>query len=275
MLETQEIIILLIAGAFGGFISGLLGVGGGVIFIPLLDYFLRKLGMHNEELVKGIVANSLFAIIFTGSIISYKQYRMNNFYPNIVLATALPGIISSLFMSWLIQNGDWYSKQKFNFVFAALLIPLAFRMFFSKNEKKENHPAGDPALSKFSITGFFTGIVTSLSGLGGGVLMVPAFTDILKIDIKKATSVSTGVIPLFALPISIFYMLSKPEEIIMPGYQIGYIILPVIFPIIAGTFIFAPLGVKTASKLPVKLLRMFFGVFLVLLLTKILIEQFK
>ena len=55
--------------------SGLIGVGGGIIFVPILTYFLSRLGYADEVLVKAVLANSLFAIIFTGGTISFKQFR--------------------------------------------------------------------------------------------------------------------------------------------------------------------------------------------------------
>jgi uncharacterized membrane protein YfcA len=72
-LEIIDYVILAVFGALGAFISGFLGVGGGIIYIPVLDYFLKKAGMNDDMLVKGILANSLFTIIFSGSVSSYNR----------------------------------------------------------------------------------------------------------------------------------------------------------------------------------------------------------
>ena len=64
MLEWFDYLLLIAAGAIGGFMSGLIGVGGGIIFVPILTYFLSRLGYADEVLVKAVLANSLFAIIF-------------------------------------------------------------------------------------------------------------------------------------------------------------------------------------------------------------------
>jgi uncharacterized membrane protein YfcA len=272
MLEWFDYLFLIAAGAIGGFMSGLIGVGGGIIFVPILTYFLSRLGYADEVLVKAVLANSLFAIIFTGGTISFKQYRLGNFYPKEVLATAIPGIASSLLMSSLIEMGTWYSKGLFNLVFGALLLPLIFKTFFGK--KLVERDSKDEIPRKFyQIIGALTGIVSSLSGLGGGVVMIPAFTDGLKLNIKKASSISTGVIPLFALPISIYYMFQQPTTLLSP-FQLGYVCFPVISPIILASFLFSPLGVKMAHASKPQTIRLVYGLFICILFVKILIDSF-
>ena len=272
MLQWVDYFMLVVAGAIGGFMSGLIGVGGGVIFVPILTHFFLALGYTDDVLVKAVLANSLFAIIFTGGTISYKQYRLGNFHHKEVLATAIPGIASSLLMSSVIEMGTWYSKTMFNLVFGALLVPLVFKTFFGK--KIVERSTHDKIHSKFYlIIGFVTGIVSSLSGLGGGVIMIPAFTDGLKLNIKKASSISTGVIPLFALPISIYYMFKQPEFTVSQ-FQLGYICFPVILPIVIASFIFSPLGVKTAHASKPQNIRFVYGLFISILLVKIIIDTF-
>ncbi len=123
-------------------------------------------------------------------------------------------------------------------------------------------------------TGFFAGIVTALSGLGGGVVMTPVFTDVLKISIRKASSISNGVIPLFAIAVGIYNLGDTPPYKVSE-WQVGYIVFPVIIPMILATFIFAPLGVKTAQKTPQATIRLVFAAMVTLVLTKVLYEIFK
>jgi uncharacterized membrane protein YfcA len=267
--DISELLILLLVGCAGGLLSGLLGVGGGVVFIPILDYYLTRAGITGEESVKYILANSLFAIIFSGIIGSIKQYRVGNFYPRQILYTAVPGVVSSLIATWLISLSPWYSKEMFTLLFIGLLILLMIRMFTESRSDLSISPEMVPD-NRFSLVGFFTGIITSLSGLGGGVIMVPVFSNFLKMDIKKATSISTGVIPIFALPITIFYMFARPLTDSGIPYNLGYIILPLIVPIIAGVLIFAGTGVKLAQKLPSSTIKIIFAVFIAVVLSNML-----
>ena len=65
MIDYTAIIYIFLLGSIGGFLSGFLGVGGGIVYVPILDYFLTKLGFTDGDLVNAILANSLFTIIFS------------------------------------------------------------------------------------------------------------------------------------------------------------------------------------------------------------------
>ncbi len=271
-MEFSDYIILALFGSLGAFISGFLGVGGGIIYIPVLDYFLNKAGMQNDVLVKGILANSLFTIIFSGSVSSFKQYKVGNFFPKQIIQTALPGMLSAFVITYLIKNGTWYSKEIFNLVFASMLLVIVLRLFGSKSKEHLQSDTEMP-IWNYSITGFFAGIITAFSGLGGGVVMTPVFTDILHQPIKKASSIANGVIPLFAIVLGIYNLWDEPTQHIN-NWQIGYIVLPVVLPLILSTFIFAPIGVKVAQKTPQNIIRYVFASFASIVLIKLVYEIF-
>jgi uncharacterized membrane protein YfcA len=271
MLDIVDYLLLFVLGSLGAFIAGLLGVGGGIIYIPILDYFLSKLGLSNDALVKAILANSLFTIIFSGSVASYKQYKMKNFFPREILYTAIPGVVSAVIMTYFIKAGSWYSKEAFNYVFGTMLLVIILRMFFAKPKTSDSGAETIPVY-KYSLTGLMTGVVTALSGLGGGVLMTPIFTDGLKLNIKKSSSISNGVIPILAIGIGL-YNLSSVAPQILPGWQqVGFIVLPVTLPMIAATFIFAPIGVKVAQTTRPQILRIIFASFISIVFIKLLYE---
>ncbi|TAH08276.1 MAG: sulfite exporter TauE/SafE family protein, partial [Sphingobacteriia bacterium] len=117
------------------------------------------------------------------------------------------------------------------------------------------------------------GIVTAFSGLGGGVVMTPIFTDVMKQSIKKASSISNGVIPLFAIVLGIYNLSDIPPQYIS-DWQIGYIVLPVVFPLILSTFIFAPMGVSVSQKTPQQVIRVVFASFASLVFLKLMYEIF-
>ncbi len=267
MLDVWDFVLLFAFSSLGGFLSGYLGVGGGIIYVPILTHFLAKFGLQGDDIVKSILANSLFTIIFSGGISSYKQYKKGNFYPSQILITAWPGVISVLMMTYLIRNGEWYSINIFNYVFALLLLVIAVRMFMKKKQA-EIIPI-EPSKTQYGITGFFTGIVTAMSGLGGGVLMTPVFTDILKQDIKKASSISNGVIPVFAIAVGL-YNLSGSDAIQVHAMQSGFIVFPVVLPMILSALIFAPIGVNISHKSSQSMIRIVFAIFVSLVFFKTL-----
>jgi uncharacterized membrane protein YfcA len=271
-LELIDYFILFIFGGLAAFISGFLGVGGGIVYIPVIEYYLRKLGLNPDILVKGILANSLFTIIFSGSVSSYYQYKHGNFFPKQIIQTALPGIVSALFITFLIKNGTWYNKTIFNYVFASMLLLIVGRMYLTKPSVMGSGQGNNKPFS-FGITGFIAGIITAFSGLGGGVVMTPVFTDIFKQPIKKASSISNGVIPFFAVAMGIYNLWDKPSQFVS-DYQIGYIVLPIVVPLIISTFIFAPIGVAVSQKTSHGIIRFTFASFASLVFIKLIYELF-
>lgn len=269
MLSINDFIILFLFGSFGGFMSGYLGVGGGIIYVPVLDYFLSKY-FHDTELVKAVLANSLFVIMFSAAVASYKQYKLGNLFFKEILQTLLPGIVSVIVLQTLINKGTWYSRDVFLYFFLSMLLFVVFKMFLSKpkaiiaeSTKADNY--------KYNITGAFAGIVTAMSGLGGGVIMTPVFTEWMKLDIKKASAISTGVILGFAIVIGILNLNAVPQNYVN-NFQFGYILLPIALPLIIGTFLFAQMGVKTAQKSKSQTIRIIFASFASIVLLKVIYE---
>jgi uncharacterized membrane protein YfcA len=269
VLAYSDFIILFLLGSVGAFLSGFLGVGGGIVYIPILDYFLSKLGFSDDNLVKAILANSLFTIIFSGSVSSYKQYKLGNFYPREIFYTAITGVLAAVLMTVLIKSGTWYSKSVFNYVFASMLLVIALRMFLKKVQVSNTSNIIKPL--GYYVTGFIAGIVTAMSGLGGGVVMTPAFTDVPKMDIKKASAISNGVIPVFALAVGILNLSTSSIQK-LSEWQVGYIVFPIVIPMILSTFLLAPLGVIASQKANQQTIRMVFASFISIVFIKTLLS---
>jgi uncharacterized membrane protein YfcA len=101
--------------------------------------------------------------------------------------------------------------------------------------------------------------------------MTPIFTEWMKLDIKKASAISTVVILGFAIVIGILNLNVVPQNSIS-NFQFGYILLPIALPLIIGTFLFAQMGVKTAQKSKSQTIRMIFASFASIVLFKVIYE---
>jgi len=122
------------------------------------------------------------------------------------------------------------------------------------------------------IMGMVTGVVAGLSGLGGGVVMIPLFMMFGHLTIKKASVLSLAVIPLIALPNVLFYIFSQPQ-ISITG-STGYIVWPVILPLLAGVLMTVKLGMMVANKLSPKTIKAIFACFITITILKTISSLF-
>ena len=262
-------IILLVIGAVVGYYSGLIGTGGNIILIPAFDILFHYLQIPENEVVKFIIAHSFFITAFTGLSVSYKQFKVKNLYVKEVLFISVAGMITAYFMTEFIKNGNWYHKSDFDLVFFTLLLILAIRMLFFKQPPP---PINDNHLNKpyFPIIGIVAGLISSLSGLGGGIIVIPILTDILKTPLKKASSISIGVVAMLALPISASYLsidAKSAMQHVLPA-QVGYISMFIAAPVLMGVFSTTGWGVRTAQKTDPNKLRLILGIVVIILCAK-------
>lgn len=248
----------MLGGFAGGMLGGTLGVGGAVIVVPIITHYLHQWGFADDLLVKATLANSLCAVLFAGLSGTWRQYKAGNFFPRQSLVTALPGVVTTLSVAWLISLSGWYTHKRFSVFFLCVLGLLAYRMFSRSASNATAHPQDLP-LARFGLVGGIAGIITALSGLGGGVIMVPAFNQFLRVDIRKAIALSTAVIPFFALPNILWYLAQTPQHYPVSGpAHWGYVVPGMMLPMIAGVMVGAPFGVRTGHALSLARLRLLF-----------------
>ncbi len=274
------ILLLFVTGCFGGFLAGLLGVGGGLIFIPILTYIFSHLfKLNDEEIVRYTLANSISLVFISGVSGIYRQVRMNIYQPKNSLIIGIPGAISAYLVSYGIQQANWYSHQRFQWVFLLFLVLSILNMLLKGDSKNEEiSPIKTEKNNAFSkiFVGILAGIVVSLSGLGGGIIMVPLFRMLLNFKIREATALSLSVVPLLSLLPLISYLTNSSYTVLkLNGQQIfqtGYIAWPYFLPMALGVIIFSSLGQKIASKTPSIFIRVIFAMLSSIILIKSIYE---
>lgn len=272
-MELIEILGFLLAGLVGGFLSGMLGVGGGIIFVPVIQQVLI-MNQIKEDFVSYTLANSLAIVFVVGISGTIKQLKLKNTHLASALVTGLSAIVSSLLITFVFTIYGVNNQKLFNAIFATILILTVLRMLFSqKTSATHSEHLVLPALSNFIPAGLFAGVVTALSGLGGGIVMVPYFNKILKLPIKFATGLSLSVIPIIALPLLVFYGFKTPVQVIYEKFQTGYLIWPVVLPVIGVAIFASRWGVRVSQRMTSNTLKWIFVTFVIITLVKILFFQ--
>jgi uncharacterized membrane protein YfcA len=279
------ILILLLVGSIGGFLAGIMGVGGGLVFIPILTYLFTQFpGISNEEAVRFTLANSITLVFASGLSGIYRQVKMEIYDFKKSLTVGIPGAAAAAAMSYAIQHGNWYSHERFTWVFLGFLLLSIGNMLFKKED--DSSPVNTENTSTLSrlLVGVFAGTVVSMSGLGGGIVMVPLFRMILKLPVKKATALSLSIVPLLSVFPIIQYLSITDAPLLsnavlptlntMKLFQTQYLVGLFYIPMALGVVVFSSFGQKTALKTPTPIIRFIFALLSGIILIKTLYELF-
>ncbi len=288
-LMTSGFLWLLLLGSFGGLLAGLLGVGGGMLFIPVITSYLHQYDISSAEMVKFTLANSIALVFMSGVSGTFRQIKMGTWQWKQSLTIGIPGAISNYFMTQAIQDGDWYQKEVFQGVFLGFLGLSILNMIFGKSKSsRQNDGNGNTQIDEQStpyqfsliqdwpsmLVGIFAGTIVALSGLGGGIIMVPLFLIVLKKSMHSATALSLSIVPILSISALIKYISITPTHQIS-SYQTGYLLWIMLIPMLLGVIFFSSLGQKMATKVPVVWLRVIFALLSAFILVKTLLELYS
>lgn len=265
----DSFLFLFLAGLLGGFIAGLVGIGGGIIYVFIIPPALRHLGIPEDELVQYTIANSIFAILFASLSANYMLIRKNDFYIKETLLIGIPAALAAPLTLIFVVNTPFYSIRTFNVVVVMLLIYLLYRTLIGA--RKAYSDEVEVSKVTYGMVGTSAGIVASLSGLGGGIVVISVLNSFLKVGIKKASNISSGVIMVSSLGMTIFSLFESPLHQ-YSLYSIGYIILPVSLALAAGVIIASPFGVRASRILSSRNISYIYAGFLMFVIIKKIAE---
>ncbi|MET0981396.1 MAG: sulfite exporter TauE/SafE family protein [Telluria sp.] len=254
-MDPLLILALLAMGAFGGFAAGLLGIGGGMLLVPFITMIFTARGFPDELVVHMAIATSLGTIMFT-SLSSVRAHHKHGAVLWHVVKMLAPGIVVGSMI------GPWIGKQMNSSVLAFFFgVFVAFSATQMLINKKPAAARDLPAAPGMFATGGFIGILSGLVGAGGGFISVPFMTWCnVRIHNAVATSAALGFpIALAGTLANIFYGWGEPG---LPEYSLGFIYVPALLIIVAASVTLAPLGARTAHRMPVRQLQKVFAVIL-------------
>ncbi len=269
----MEIIILIITGLIGGLIAGMLGLGGGVFYVLVLPIIMVWQGIPAEYASPFVVANSLFGIVFASgsSLFSHRKQVKIYFKESIIIGTAT--VIISLLATKLVVHSDWFSKEFFNVFVILLMVFILLKMQLQKRKTINKTTINQNIPWKKGVSGgALTGFISALSGLGGGVIIIPYLQIRLNQSVQKAKLISLAIIVMSSAFISIQNLLSTPSYSITQIQSIGYILPSIALPLVVGVVIGGPLGVKLSKKLDDQVLNNLFSTFVIIVLIEKLVS---
>jgi len=249
-----------------GFSAGLFGIGGGLISVPVLFYIFGALGISNDYLMHLAVGTS-FAIIVPTSISSVlTHHKFNAVDFNIVktygLYAILGAILGTIFASIL-------KTQQLILFFVIVTFFLGIYLIFLKEKKIESNLNFKTHYKIFF--GFISGFVSAPMGIGGAIMNVPVL-KFFGYSINRAIGSAAAVGFLIATTASIGFLITGNYKEINAPLSIGFINIPAFLIFVPITIFMAKFGARTVHKIDKKLITKLFGIFNLLVSTRLFFE---
>ena len=251
-------VVLLVAGFLSGIVAGLLGVGGGMILVPVLfqTFIFFDLPAHLQ--IHMAVASSMAIICFTGTLSARSHFRPGAVDVDVVKSWgmfiafgALAGAVAARYIA----------PAGLKIIFATLALSMATRMLLNKNPGEAGAASIGLVMQKglASLVGFFS----ALMGIGGGTLSVPLLNASGR-DVLRAVGTSSVFGVFIAVPAALGFMAGGWSLPDLPPFSFGYVNLLAVLAIIPTSMAAAPLGARLAHRLSKKALNTIFASFLVI-----------
>ena len=259
------ILMYLFMGAIAGILAGLLGLGGGIVMIPMLNLAFALQHLPPEIAHKLALGTSMACIVFTSISSSHAHNKRGGVIWKTVLGIS-PGIILGTFCGSFVATR--LPASALQIFFAFFLCYVSYSMFANKKPKPTRQL---PGIAGLSAVGSIIGLISSLVGIGGGTMSVP-YLIWNNVEMKKAIGTSAAIGFPIALSGAIGYIYNGWNLPNLPDYSIGLIYLPALIPMLCMSTLFAPLGAKWTQILPVPTLKKFFAALLALIAIKMFVS---
>lgn len=259
------IFLYVILGAFAGTISGLLGVGGGVIIVPGLAWLFRLQHFPNSFVMHIAAGTSLAVMIGTTlrTLYTHRHYKTKFWH---IYKRLLPTVIIGVILGAILAH--YLHSKVITLIFATFILLTALNLLFGK--KVNPHQDLPGPLGMWS-TGLVIGGKSGLLGVGGGSIIVP-FLLFCNIEIRTAMMVSIVTSLTVAIIGTITVSLTGMYAKGLPAWTTGYIYWPAWIGVSIGSILLAPLGAALSYRISVSLLRRIFAIFLLLMSLHLLVN---
>lgn len=256
------------SGAVGGLLAGLLGVGGGIIVVPVLDAALGAAGVPSGASLHLAVATSMATIIPTSVSSTRSHARRGSVDFALMRRWAAPIVVGALAGS---LGAAFLDARVLAAVFGVVALAAALKMLLPLDHVvlRDTVPGG---LAGASIPAAI-GAISAMMGIGGGTLSVPTMT-LCGEPVHKAvgTAALTGL--WISVPATLGYLVAPAPDAAAIPYTVGYVSVVGFLVLAPVAWLLAPVGARLAHALDRRRLSAAFGVFLTLVAARMLYRAF-
>jgi uncharacterized membrane protein YfcA len=266
--ETVAALIagLLFTGVVSGTLAGLLGVGGGIVIVPVLFWVLTLLDFPDEVISHLAVATSL-AVIIPTSISSMRAHNKRGNVDRSLLKLWGPAMFVGALIGGILSK--YIPGGGLRLVFGVVGVLVAVNMALPRALVLAEHLPKSGLVNRAIAT--VIGFISSLMGIGGGTLSVPTLAA-FSFPVHRAVGSSAALGLLIAVPAVAGFIWAGLDVADRPPFSLGYVSLPAAAIIAPTSFLLAPLGARIAHALNARYLKLAFAVFLALTSARMLLS---
>lgn len=252
-------------GVIAGLLAGLLGIGGGLVIVPILVYMFNLQGFPAEHIMHIALGTSLASIIFTSFSSAMSHHKHGAVKWDIVKKVTVGIILGTWTGSYFAAKIPTHILQ---LIFACFLFYVASKMIRSGKKTLGDKPL--PKTLGMNLAGLGIGIISSLVGIGGGTISVP-FMLYHSVEMRNAIATSAAIGMPIAISGCIGYFVNGSMASNLPEYCWGFIYLPALFAIVIFSSLMAPFGAHLTHTLPVSKIKKCFAFLLLFVGVRMLI----
>lgn len=263
MWHIDILLIILTGSAFTGFIAGLLGVGGGMIMVPLVLWILDMQGIHTAHAQHIALGTSFAVMVFTSFSSALSQHKKGAVQWHIVRRMAPALLIGTIVGTAVARFLPHKGLQAFFILYALVFAAQTLTRYTPKPER--HMPQGVGLYG----AGGIIGLISSWVGIGGGSMSVP-FMLWCNIPVHQAVGTAAALGWPIALSGALGYLISGWSVQGLPAHTLGFCYLPLAAIMATATVLIAPLGVRVAHKLPAAHLKRALGLLMLAIAAQML-----
>ncbi|TXF10051.1 sulfite exporter TauE/SafE family protein [Pelomicrobium methylotrophicum] len=256
-----------VLGGFVGFFAGLLGIGGGLVIVPVLVFLFDAQHFPREHVLHLALGTAMTTIVFT-SLSSVRAHHYRQAVRWDVVRAMTPGILIGTLSGAAVAGA--LPRQPLAVVFTIFVYYAAAQMWLNLKPKPSRQLPGWGGLLA---AGAGIGAISSLVAGGGAFLTIPVLTW-CNVDMRQAVGTAAAAGLPIALAGAIGYTLVGLGKGPLPQYTLGFVYLPALIWLVLASIMTAPLGARAAHNIPVSALKRIFSVFMFLLATKMVVSLF-
>ncbi len=251
----------LAVGLLVGLLSGLTGIGGGVLMVPFLYVLYARLAVPASDATLLAHATSLTVIVPTAlrGLVGYRGHGLVRWREALILAAA--AAVTAAVCARLAVH---VPAQALRTGFGAFLVVVSFDLM--RHKARPAAPLeGRASAVLAALIGVPIGALSAFLGVGGGIVATIGMYYVLRIGFESVPPTSLAVIVVTAAAGSLSYLFTAPVAPLPFGGVVGHVDFGHALPLAAGAVVAAPLGVRLNRRLPVATLRRVFSILLLLI----------